>query len=55
MPRGRHLVRELRGGYQPIGKIDPSEIEVPPKPSDAERSSLPPAYWKDREKKEKRD
>jgi hypothetical protein len=48
--RGRHLVRELPGGYQPIDKIE-GPLKPPPKPLDAERSALPPAYWKDRNKK----
>jgi hypothetical protein len=55
MPRGLHLVRELSGGYQPIHKIDPSKAKAPPKPLDSEKSALPPAYWKDRQKKEKAD
>lgn len=50
MPRGRHLVRELRGGYQPIGTIEPSKIKIPPKPLDSKQSVLPPAYWNDRQK-----
>jgi hypothetical protein len=48
--RGRHLVRELRGGYQPIDKIE-GPIKPPRKPQDSERSARPPAYWKDRTKK----
>lgn len=50
MPRGRHLVRETRGGFRPIGTLK-RPIKPPPEPSDAERSGLPPAYWKDRREK----
>jgi hypothetical protein len=52
MPRGRHLVRELRGGFQPIGKIE-GPIKPPPKPLDSEQSVLPPAYWKENRGKKK--
>jgi hypothetical protein len=52
MPRGKHLVRQYRGVFRPVGKIN-GPIAPPPQPADSEQSALPPAYLKDRTKKEK--
>lgn len=49
MPINRHGIEENRAGFRPTQKID-HPVKPPPKPSDAERSALPPAYWKDRQK-----
>jgi hypothetical protein len=54
MPRGKHLVREYRGVFRPIGRFD-GPIAPPPKPEDSERSARPPAYWGKRSPKKKAD
>ena len=46
MRRRKHQVEETMAGFRPIGKIE-GRIIPPPKPPDAEKSALPPAYWKE--------
>jgi hypothetical protein len=50
MPRGKHLVRETRAGFRPIGTLK-EPVKPPPKPIDAEQTAVPPAYWRDRREK----
>lgn len=52
MTVNQHGVEETRGGFRPTKRVD-HPVKPPRKPADAERSALPPAYWKDR--REKRD
>jgi hypothetical protein len=54
MPRGRHLVKETRAGFTPIDNIE-RPIKPPPKPLNAERSVVPPAFWRDRQDKKQED
>jgi len=54
MPINRHGIEETAGGFRPTKRVD-YPVKAPPKPSDSERSARPPAYWKDRGKKEEKD
>jgi hypothetical protein len=56
MKRKNPRVIETKGGYLSLGDPDlVLPVKPPRKPIDAERSALPPAYWKDRTKKRDRD
>jgi len=50
MERSRSAVIRTKGGFVPRDRVD-GPVKPPPRPADAERSALPPAYWKDRTKK----
>jgi hypothetical protein len=51
MPVNQFGIEETGAGYRPTQKVK-RPITPPPKPRDSEHSALPPAYWKDRRKKD---
>jgi hypothetical protein len=50
MPVNRFGIEETGAGYRPTQKVK-RPIKPPPRPEDSERSARPPAYWRDRTKK----